>query len=92
MDYSFDKTFVFASLMYVDKFVQNSGLIEPEEVFQTLLVSSLICVKFWEDTGVDTELVSYVSGITSYHVNIKGSLRKTLTLWKGNFLGLLTTR
>lgn len=63
MGYHFKKNLLFPSLIYATKFVTKVGKVRREKVFHLLLISALVTVKFWEDTGVDLELTSEVFGI-----------------------------
>jgi hypothetical protein len=50
--------------------VKKTGQIATSQVFQVLLISALITVKFWEDYGIDAQLVEEVVGIPARDINL----------------------
>lgn len=50
-------------VIYADKFVKKFGLLETDEVFTLLAVSSLVATKFWQDAGIDFGFSSEFLGI-----------------------------
>eukprot|EP01119_Soliformovum_irregulare_P004421 TRINITY_DN15414_c0_g1_i1.p1 TRINITY_DN15414_c0_g1~~TRINITY_DN15414_c0_g1_i1.p1 ORF type:complete len:196 (+),score=38.29 TRINITY_DN15414_c0_g1_i1:326-913(+) len=68
MGYRFTKTLLLPTIIYADKFVQSSGLLDSTQIFHLLLISSLVATKFWEDTGADMNLASYISGISKKEI------------------------
>eukprot|EP01117_Protostelium_nocturnum_P007141 TRINITY_DN2560_c0_g1_i1.p1 TRINITY_DN2560_c0_g1~~TRINITY_DN2560_c0_g1_i1.p1 ORF type:complete len:205 (-),score=54.81 TRINITY_DN2560_c0_g1_i1:595-1209(-) len=71
--------FLLPIMLYADKFVKRSGLIEQDHVLNLLLISTVVTVKFWVDTGVDIDVTAYVSGIP----------KKTISLMERNFLSII---
>lgn len=64
MGFRYNKKLILPTFIYVDRFIQKHGHIEYKNLFNILLVSALVTLKFWEeDSGVDMNLTSYVSGI-----------------------------
>jgi hypothetical protein len=68
MGYRYKKNLLLPTVIYADKFVKKDGLIDESDIFRVLLVSALVTVKFWEDTGIDADLASYVSGFTKKEI------------------------
>jgi len=75
----YSQHFLLPIMLYADKFVKKSGLIEQDHVLNLLLISTVVTVKFWVDTGVDVDVTSYVSGIP----------KKTISLMERNFLSII---
>lgn len=69
MNYDYTKHILFATIIYAERYVQNTNLITTSHLFRLLLTSTIVTLKFWEDAGVDLELCSYVFGINKKEIN-----------------------
>ncbi len=69
MGYRYMKNLLLPTVIYADKFVKKGGLVKECEVFRLLLISAVVTVKFWEDCGIDVELVEAVSGISKKEIS-----------------------
>jgi len=80
MKYKFGSNLLLAAVIYADKFVQKQGSITENQLFNLLMISSIIAVKYWEDYGdFDFKTLEYVSGIP----------KKTISTMERTFLGTL---
>jgi len=69
MGYRYQKTLLFPTLIYADKFIQIDGPVSSDRIFHLLLISALVAVKMWEDTGIDMDLISQVSGLPKKEIS-----------------------
>jgi len=69
MGYDFKKDFVKAVIIYGDTYIMNASKISTGHLFKLLLISSVVAVKFWEDSGIDLDLCSYVFGISKKEIS-----------------------
>jgi len=69
MGYDFKKDFVKAVIIYGDIYIMNASKISTGHLFKLLLISSVVAVKFWEDSGIDLDLCSYVFGISKKEIS-----------------------
>lgn len=71
MGFHFNKQLVVATMIYVEKFVERKGQVNLFDIFDLLVVASIITMKFWaeEQYRVDMELTSYVSGIPKKQIS-----------------------
>jgi len=69
MGYHYKKNLFWPTIIYADKFIRSSNPVQEDQLFQLILISALITVKFWEDTGVDADLASYVSGLSKKQIS-----------------------
>lgn len=69
MGYRYKKNLLLPTILYADKYVQNGGIIHESKIFHLLLTSANLTVKFWEDCGIDTDLVAEVTGLTKKQIS-----------------------
>eukprot|EP01114_Cavostelium_apophysatum_P007250 TRINITY_DN191_c0_g1_i1.p1 TRINITY_DN191_c0_g1~~TRINITY_DN191_c0_g1_i1.p1 ORF type:complete len:182 (-),score=32.47 TRINITY_DN191_c0_g1_i1:91-576(-) len=54
---------VILPIIYVSRFIDIHGRVTKEDLFHLLLISTIVTVKFWQDTGANFEQLSYISGL-----------------------------
>jgi len=60
MGYHFKKHQV-TTIIYCDLYINKTNKIRESQLFHLLLMSTILSLKFWEDYGVDSELVEEIS-------------------------------
>lgn len=71
MGLHFDKQLLVATMIYIEKFVKRHGALQFSDIYNVLIVASIITMKFWaeEQYRVDMDLTSYVSGIPKKQIS-----------------------
>ncbi|PRP80689.1 hypothetical protein PROFUN_11648 [Planoprotostelium fungivorum] len=64
MGYRYKKHLLLPTIIYMDRYIRKTGPIVPADFFRLLLTSAIVTVKFWEDWGVDADLVQEVCGLS----------------------------
>jgi len=66
MGFRWGKHLIVPTVIYVDRFIGLTGKTDYPHIFNWLLISSLVTIKFWgeDEFDVDYNLTSFVSGIS----------------------------
>jgi len=67
---------MFPTVVYADKFVKMRGPIKQRHVLELLVISGMVAIKMYNDSGADMEMISFLTGIS----------KKDLTTMERNFL------
>eukprot|EP01117_Protostelium_nocturnum_P002924 TRINITY_DN13854_c0_g1_i1.p1 TRINITY_DN13854_c0_g1~~TRINITY_DN13854_c0_g1_i1.p1 ORF type:complete len:198 (-),score=60.59 TRINITY_DN13854_c0_g1_i1:195-788(-) len=71
MGYHYKKHFLLPTVIYTDRYIKKSGSIDPSELFQLLLTSAIVTIKFWQDWGIDAAIFEEATGITRKEMNAR---------------------
>ncbi|PRP87674.1 hypothetical protein PROFUN_02374 [Planoprotostelium fungivorum] len=79
MGYRYKKHLLLPTLIYTDRFIKREGSIPASSLFRLLLTSAMVTIKFWEDWGIDSAIVSEVTNIP----------KDDLSAWERRFLAAI---
>jgi hypothetical protein len=65
----FNETFLLATVLLVEKFVERNGPIRQVHLFDVLLISTLVTVKMWEDCRISNHRAAAIIGIPLQTIN-----------------------